>query len=351
MTHERDESLAQKILDEAVKNRALRKIVVALQLSVPLASTGVNRLHRSLDFDDTPPWQFKFLAFYHPLDTLSETDIHDLMLRVLDRPDGARVVLEGLSMRLHALRDNEFTLGSDLKRVSLLASAALLRHDANYADSGITDYRLSEVLASCLDEAEFPQEAAGVIDAYLERLRASSDFVYGLEKTAAILAENATSRFLDGIFFAYPHHGAFREQHDEKNPLSGVHAEALLDWCRQGNFQERLVTISEAIYPFEKGSGGDEVVLSEQTRAIIEAAQDPSTVLRNLCSFVQPSVWSGNLADIIAKRRRAFEMLLKHDRPNIRAAAETQIAEIKRREKQARRCEQTMDRQHEQRFE
>jgi hypothetical protein len=57
------------------------------------------------------------------------------------------------------------------------------------------------------------------------------------------------------------------------------------------------------------------------------------------------------LADIIAKRGQAFEVLLKHERPDIRAAAETQIAEIKRREEQERRYERENDRQREQRFE
>lgn len=354
--HERDELLAQKILDEAVKNLTLRKIIVALQLSVPLGSTGVNRLHRSLDFDDTPSWQFRFLACHRPLDTFSETDIRDLMLRILDRSDGARIVLEGLSMRLYALKDDERTLGSDLKKVGLLASASLLRHDAKYADSGMTDYRLSKVLAFCLDEAEFPEETNEVINAYSARMRASYGFVYGLDNSAAILAEKATGRFLDGVFFdsaleEHYRHRVFREHRDEKNPLSGVRAEALLAWCRQGDFQERLAIISEAIYPFEKKPDGDGIVLSEQACAIIEVAQDPSVILKNLCSSARPNGWSGSLADIIAKRRQTFETLLEHDRPNIRAAAAERIAEMQGWEEQERHHEQTRDRQYEQRFE
>ena len=354
--HERDEPLAQKILDEAVQNPTLRKIIVDLQLSVPLGHTGVNRLHRSLDFDDTPLWQFGRLAWHRPLDTFSETDIRDLALRILDRPDGARIVLEGLSIRLDALKDDGLTLSFDLKRVGLLTCAALLRHDADYADSGMTDYRLSGVLASCLNEAEFPKETNEVFNAYFAQVRASYGFLYGLDNSVAILAEKTTARFLDGVFFdttLEEHHRqeVFSEQHDGKNPLSGVSAEALLDWCRQGDFQERLVMISEAIYPFEKEPDGDGAVLSEQACAIIEAAQNPSTVMRNLRSSVQPSGWSGNLSDVIAKRCQAFEALLEHDRPDIRTAAETQIAEIKKREEQERRYEQESDRQREQRFE
>ena len=353
--HQRDESLAQEILDESVQNRLLRKFIVNLQRWIPSGRKGVDRLRKSLDFDDTPPQQFKELVWHRPLDTFSETDIRDLMLRILNRPDGANIVLEGLAMRLHVLKeDANHALGPDLKRVGLQTCAALLRHDANYND--VTDYHLSEVLSSCLDEAEFPQEIGEVFDAYLERLRTSYGYDGGLNNAVAVLAEKTPFRFLDGVFFDPDleddhRHGIFREQHDERNSLSGVCVRVLLDWCRRGNFQERLAMISEAVYPFVKEPDGDGIVLSEQAHAIVEATQVPSTVLRNLTSFVQPSSWSGSLADIIAHRRQALETLLEHDRPGIRAAAATHIAEIKRWEAQERQREQAMDRQREQRFE
>ena len=115
--------------------------------------------------------------------------------------------------------------------------------------------------------------------------------------------------------------------------------------------------LSEAIYPFEKEPEpfedepeGDGVILSEQAHAIIDATQDPSTVLRNLCSFVRPSVWLGSLANIIAKRRQAFEMLLKHDRSDICVAAAAQIAQIKEWEDEERHRERA-DERREQSFE
>ena len=110
--------------------------------------------------------------------------------------------------------------------------------------------------------------------------------------------------------------------------------------------------ISEAIYPFEKEPDGDGVVLSKQAHTIIDAAQDPFKVLRNLgFPACRPSGGWGSLADIIARRCQAFETLLKHERSDVREAAVAQVAEIKRREEQERRYEQTRDRQYEQRFE
>ena len=355
--HQRDEPLAQKILDEAVQSHILRKFIVALQVSVPLGSTSVERLHRSLDFEETPLRQFINLARHRPLDTSIETDIPGLMRRILDKPYGPDIVLEGLAMRLYSLKDIESTLSPDLKRFGLHASAALLRHVAEHHDDSSAYYDLSVVLTFCLDEVEFPEETGDIFNMYLKCLKAWGGQIHGIEEAAAVLAEKATSRFLDTVFLGpgiegVHRHGVFHGIFDEKNPLSGVCTEKLLAWCWQGSdSQERLALISEAIYPFEKDPDGTGVVLSKQTHAIIEAAQAPSAVLRNLCSSVCPSGWSGSRADIIAERRQAFETLLEHERSEIRIAAGTQIAEIKRWEAQERQCEQAMDRQYEQRFE
>ena len=355
VTHNRDEPLAQKILDEAVQNRILRKFIVALHLVIPLERTGVERLLRSLDFEDTPLRQFGMLAWQRPLDMLSEADLRDLMLKMLGGPDGAEVVLDGLSMRLHVLKDDNLTLGPDLKRIALLASAALLRHRADFHYGDSIDFHLSEVLKSCMDEIEFPTETSEVFDAYLTRLRASHGYMGGIEKAVAILAEKATFRFLYGIFFDPVledyRHTIFRVGRDEENPLSGVSVTTLLDWCRQDDFQGRLTMISEAIYPFEKEPEGDGVVLSEQAYAIIDATQEPSTVLKNFRSSVRPNGWSGSLANIIAKRGQAFRTLLEHDRSAICDAAEAAIAQINQWEEQERRYERLRDEQREQRFE
>ena len=339
--HDRDESLAQEILDESVQNCVLRKFLVGLQRSVPLGSTGLERLHRALDFDDTPLWQFGCLAWRRRSDALDETDIRDLMLKILDRPDGAEIVLQGLAIRQHALKDDDLTLNSDLKRLGLLASAVLLSQDVDSFRGDVTSHYLSEILTSCLDEAEFPQETDRVIDVLIKQLTASYGYVYGLEDAVTVVAEKVTPQFLDGVFFnstlsADHRQEVFSEQRDEKNLLSGVPSEKLLAWCRRGDFQERLSMLSEAVCPFEKEPDGDGVVLSEQTHAIIEAAQEPSAVLRKLCSSVCPSGWSGSRADIIAERRQAFETLLEHERSEIRIAAGTQIAEIKGWEVQER---------------
>lgn len=345
----RNELLARRILEEAVQSRTLRRFIVDLHLAVPLDRAGVERLLRALDFEDTPSRQFQELAWPYPLDTSREKDLRDLMLKVLDRPDGALTVIEGLYQRMHILKKEKLSLSSDLKRIGLVASARLLRHESGQCDSDM----LSEVLKSCMDETEFPEETSDVFDAYFVRLKEPYYYSSNIGKIAAVLVEKATFRFLDLIFFDptlkdYRRRRVFNERH---YPFSNVNIARLFSWCRQGNFQERLNMISEAIYPFEEDPGSDCVVLSEQAHTLIDATQDPDTVLRNFSAFVQPYTCRGSAATIIAKRRQAFEVLLKHNRSDIRNAAETQISQIKESEESMRRLERNDYRQSEQRFE
>ena len=227
VVHQHDEPLAQIILDEAVQSRILRRFIVDLQLSVLLDHTGVSRLHKSLGYEDTPLRQFEKLAWHRLPDVFDETVVRDLMLRMLDRADGARIVLEGL--RLRTSNEHGSTLSRDLKSVALLAFAAVLQETIR----GSSDYRLSDVLAYCLDETEFPEETDAVFDAFFARVRRSVVWVAALETSAAALAEKATFRFLDDIFLdpdLTPAHRSrvFAEGDYKKSPLSGVPVEALL---------------------------------------------------------------------------------------------------------------------------
>ena len=347
--HNRDELLADRILEEAVQSRTLRRFIVELQLSVPLDRTGVKRLLRALDFEDTPSFQFQVLAWHYPLDTLREEDLRDLMLKILDRPDGALTIIHGLYQRLDILEQEKISLSSDLKKIGLVASAALLRHKSDQCDS----YPLSEVLKSCIDETEFPKETSDVFDAYSACLKKSYGYGSEIKVIETVLAEKATFRFLDLIFFDPGQKDYYYRKisNERSRPLSNVNIATLFNWCRQGNFQERLSMISEAIYPFEEETQSDSVVLSEQAHAILDATEDPLTVLRNFSAFVHPDVWSGSAADIIAKRCQAFEVLLKHNRSDIRNMAATQISQIKESEESTRQHERAYYKQSEQRFE
>ena len=354
--HGREELLAQEILDEAVHCCVLRRFIVGLQLSIPLGSSGLGRLHRSLDFEDAPVRQFEYMNWYLLVDQVGEHNILDLALQLLDKLEGVETVLRGLYRWLLQLKDSGRAPSRVFKRAALLTSANLLRRIPMEYDGGVTDVYLSEVLEPCLDEGEFPEETRDVWDAYFDRVRTSHLDMWQLEASSAILARKGTFRFLDGILLDpgltdTQRQWCFREGIRNKNPLSKVRAKVLMDWCRQGDLQDRLQKVSQAIYPFEERPD-NEFVLSEQVLSIIEETRDPSAVLVNLSfSACNPRHDSGGEA--ITKRCEAFRPLLRHERLEVREAAAEQIAGIEARVKWERERERELDmgRSSEQRFE
>ena len=168
--HDRDEEAAQQILDDALASRILRRIIVPLQTSVETGPRGIGRMMMALDFDDTPLEQFGRLVWHSPLDALSDDDVRYLLAKMLERPGGARVVLDGLAMRLHVLKQENLALAPELKRAGLSAAAALLRSESDLDDGGSTDHNLSEILKACMDEAQFPEGASAVFDAFFSKV-------------------------------------------------------------------------------------------------------------------------------------------------------------------------------------
>ena len=334
VVHERDASLAQGILDEAVRDRVLRRYIVGLQLSIPVGSFRLRRLLQSLDFEDIEVRQFEYANWYLVAEQVGEPEVVDLMLKLLDKPGAVEIVLRILSNWLSQLKKNEHVPTRDLRRVGLLTSAKLLQGTTMEYDGGVTDFHLSAVLEICFPEDDLRAEAEEVWVAYFDRVRTSHLEMWKLEVSSAVLARKGTFRFLDGIFSEpgmtdSQRQWYFREGIRSKSPLSGVRAQVLMDWCRQGGFQDRLQMVSQAIYPFEK-SGDDKLVLSQQALTIIEESQDPSAALRNLAWYAyNPRGHSGS--EVIAKRCDAFRPLLSHGRSEVRDAVEGQIGAMEER--------------------
>ena len=353
--HERDEALAKRILRESAENPALRPFIARLHLSVPASCASIGTFLRALRFDDTPLDQFATLAWQRPPHALPEALVRDLFAQILERPQGTTIVLTGLSRRIRRLEDGQLTFGSDLKRLGLIASTATLRDPSNRYNHA--DHRhLPDVLAFCLDDAELPQEATQVLEAFLARINARYAIMAGLRAAAAILVEKMPFRFLDGACLdpALEDHNRrrlFAEPRRGTSPLAGVNEGTLIEWCRRGDFEERLTALSQTVHPFSPEKDGKGVVFSGQARAILDAAQNPSVILGNFANSIRPNGWSGSLADVIAERCRPFEALLRDDRSHVRNAARDLLPRIKEWEHQERHSERDRARKRDQRFE
>ena len=351
-----DHQQAWTILDEAVENRSLRPWIVELHASIPIGPYGASRLLRALESESVPLLQFEIAMSDRRFDELSEEELRAILLAVLDQPGGADVVLVGLSSRFHRLNKIDRPERRGVKRIGLLASAKLLRDVPSRRYNAMIGHHLSEVLNACLDESAFPTETQDLLDALFIRWNASYGMFDGVDRALGVLAEKATIRFLDGIFIrpmVEERHRkrVFRERRNIQNPLAKASIELLLNWCGQGDFQQRVKTIAEIIFPFVEEPHSGRVALSDQARALIEAATDPLAVLNTYSRRINPTVRTINHAQLIARRAQAFKTLLDHDRDDILAAAKQVLAQMKEREDEERQRESIKDERRERTFE
>ena len=345
--YKRDENLARSILDDAVQDPMLRNFIVKLHLSVPFEIESFNRLLNSLDFENIPLEQFTIIAWSDcTINVLSDADVQKLFLKILDKPRGFEVVVEGLVMRAYVIKDDKRTLGSDLKRLGLNVSVNILREQKNFTTlDDVICNRLPELLESCIDDSEFVVESTEVLDAYFNLLIESYGVVARLDELGSVLINELPYLFLDRIFLdaridKIIIRNYFAERLSIKNPLTNLDSEILFNWCQQGDFEERLLMISDEIFPYENGKKRYKVNFTEQAVSILNASKNPLKVLENYYKAVRPNSWWGSMADIVNGRRHAFESLLDSERSEIRGAAEIVIAKLKYLEDCERRGEQ-----------
>ena len=313
VVREKDHFLADEILDDAVRNPVLRRFIVSLQIQVSLNRHAVERLLKSLDLEDTPLHQFVDLARLQPREALDETDLTELLEKVLTWPNGASVVVDGLSMRTRLLKKrNGLPLTKRLKSLGCRAVTAWLHEDYRHNNAS-ADLGASNVLKACMNNTHTDKETEDLFEAFFSCVYSNKGSAIGLAKTAATLAERMPLQFLDGAFASDSNvtsrHILFGRATNGENPLSRISTAALLDWCRNGDFQERLLMLAERIEPFAEQGHAAEPRFSDTARAIIDATENPNAVLLVFAESPFSMRFTNNQGDIIAKRRVPFEVL------------------------------------------
>ena len=339
--HERDPETAWNVLDEALERESLREIIVGLHEYVPLGPGGGARLIRALDYEDVTAPQFGRTIWTSGFDGLTEDERLTIMYKLLDRPDGAEVVLDGLSMGLGRFKKEDRTVAVEIRRAGLIAATSLLRNQPTIGYNPMIGHALSRVLDGCMHEDEFPAETRAVVDAIFFRWNNSYGMFGGIEDAVSLIAERSPIRFLEGVFFSpgvkkHHRHNVFRERRHARNPLSNVPGETLLRWCKRGEFQKRLLMVADLIVPFAQDIGSERIVLSEQAKALIDASDNPSALLDILSRYGEPSVFPESRAKFISTRADAFRTLLAHERTDFRAAANEVLLQMKQWEDEAR---------------
>jgi hypothetical protein len=306
-TSERDRSVFERILDEAMNRSSLAAWVPVLQLSAPLDDRGCERLLASMDNPALSAWVFQHLGFGRVTQILDDGRIAQLLQRLSIKPDGLGVAIDILHMHIYDNPKPPGPLLIDAAR-DLIVNAPLAKNNHRF------DHELAQVIGQFLAGSEGQTAASQVLAKVRAGLENYTLSRYDLTETLAALFKTQPSLALQALV------GDEAEEADaylrrrslaggrRSSALAGVSIEALLKWCGDGPV-ERWVRVAPLVPAFEPEVEKSGPRWSAYVLTLLQHAPKPIAVAEALVELIEPMSWSGSRAEAIRTRLPLLDAL------------------------------------------
>ncbi|MGW5840000.1 hypothetical protein ACWFZ6_18505 [Methylorubrum extorquens] len=326
---EQDRELAHNLLDSALDQPTLIVCIPVLH-SVQLDARSVERLKRALNTNQVPVEMYRNLAFGRITDQLAGCDLRDLLRLISKQPEGFDVALEILYMRVYSDRSTQRQHEPELLEIGRELLQRLQYRRGNQRN----DHNLAGVVQACLigpDAANLAAEIAGrlkrAVAAYETHATDNDDLL------KALLTVQPTAT-LDSLFdgdAADCQAGVrvFDHIHDHRpNPADAIPCEELIAWCNQNHETRYPLAASFVTFARRTEESGPQV-WSEQAKALLAHAPNPSSVLVVFVRRFRPRSGSGSLAARMEANARLLDSLeaeISASLMSIVVEAKTQLA-------------------------
>lgn len=343
------------MLDEAVSHPILAEWLPELQASVTIDPAGVRRLRQALDLGKAAIGHFFVLVYGRVCEPISGPEFRDLMLAIGAKPDGNRVALEILSMRLHSDAEaKREPLPETIEAGRALLDQHTFKRNGNQAHHD--DYKLGVVSCKCLigpDGAPIARKLWRELKAGADRHAISGwehdDLLKALFKRqpAAMLDELAAGSEEDrcktiAIVHETMQHG--------RHPLSVLPDDVLLEWCDKDPDIRYPFAASIALL-FNRANDRTPHEWLPIAEQLLNRAPDPVPVFKEISSRLRPRSWSGSLASKYDSRLQLLDKLAIGTQAAVVAAFNEYRAELVRTIAKQRQSELNEDRARSERFE
>jgi hypothetical protein len=310
---QRDDALADAMLDEAVTHPALAADFPVLQGSVTIDERGVARLRRALAHGTAPIGAYNNLAYGRSCDPIPGPTFRDLVLAIGERPGGEVVALDILAMRIFTDRsDKRLTVPETMEAGRKLLQAFELPNERT-RDERI-DHDLALVVSGCLEGSEGRQAAVKLcgrlIEGFDKRHLSPSDYA----DTMTALFKLHPSEMLDA-FFAQGEKRRRRAvqtfalfMRHRANPLSAVPDELILAWSDKDPVT-RYPLVAATATLFKRPNHQLPEAWTPLTTKLFAKAPDAKEVLAEIVHRLRPMSWSGSRATKMESRLRLLEQL------------------------------------------
>nr|ELR5214257.1 hypothetical protein [Providencia rettgeri] len=322
-----NKELAQEILDQCAQHSDLRKVLVDLHPWKGFAINDFNRCIAILNDSDISPFMYGAILWAAKYADLPSECILNLTLRLLNKPNGDDVVLDGLSMRLHDTDEVIDTLGAEFRLLGLKAGISRLKGNDNDS-GGMSDYNMEHVINAALRFDGNESEKLEWLNTIFDVIDNSYGCLYSFEnvigKTASLMPEEFLSRVFEGTDRQKQSRLYFIRSDDRNGSvLEKIDKNVLLEWCCDKNDSSIFAAVATGINLWVKDEITSATILSEVAIKLLELAPEPKIVLEAFAARTAPSSWSGSLANIIQSRADAISQLITHERTDISIATKS----------------------------
>ncbi|KQT23518.1 MULTISPECIES: hypothetical protein [unclassified Bradyrhizobium] len=320
----RESAQANALLDEAVDDPILAPWLPTLQTGVTIDDKGVARLRRALDLGKAPIGQYFSLVYGGVCEPIPGPAFRDLVLAIGAKPDGNRIALEILAMRLHS--------NATAKRTPLPESAEagrqlLVDHRftrrGNAADSD--DYRLGLVAAASLAGAEgasitrkLLRDLKEAVARYDVSAGEQDDLLLSIFKKqpVAALDELASGEEKDRQRSTELIQDMLRNR---QSPSSVVPDDVLLSWCEADPARRYPFAAGVALlYSRPNDQSSDE--WKPIAKLLLERAPDPVAVFEAMGQRIWPTSFDGSPASKFESRMQLLDILELGENAALRVA-------------------------------
>ena len=354
----RDRPAARALLDRCLGDARLRTVLVELHPPKKFDENDLDRCVEALRHPEVNGWMHGELLWNDAGAGLPRRRLLDLAWRLLDKPDGDKIVLRALSLRIDETQREADALGADFRRVGLVAAARCLRRSQE-DPSGSEDRDMQNVVEAALSFEGNDDRKKTWLDAIFSAVDEQYDNLRRFGGAVRTTAAKAPGEFLDRVFSgdaeARPGRKFFIERAwigIGEPPLGAVEADALIDWCERQADPTVWPVVAAGIDRWATDDAGDLVELGPTAMKLLEAAPRAEDILKVYADSFEPRVYSvGGRWNIMERGVSAIAALKSHPDPKIASAAKTVADKFAKKIEDERRSERRRAEEREQRFE
>jgi hypothetical protein len=298
-----DEDFYEATLDDVLSDPVMLPWFVRLQRADKSNARSVKRLHQVLDFDLVEPWKFRDLGYGRRHEHISDDELVGILEKILTKDHGDDIVMDILGMRFYGEENHPSRMSGTMHQFVRKALASMTLSDGRDR-SGMRDHNLERVIYFAYHGGGFYQEAHALASRILNK--SGHGFYFGdYDHCLESLAKTEPIALLDSWFGDEKRNKRFESNHRHegikaKSFVSVIPENVLFEWADQdcaGRYP-RLAWHIQMV----SGNNEEHHEWTDLALKCLSRSGNFSAMLDVFVSRIQPSSWSGSLADFLESR-------------------------------------------------